>query len=335
MEPLRRAERLVGDVNDALQPRRGTRWLWFMLPAFGILLTGCAGARNPASAIEAGRGPPEAPSGGNQAPPPLSAGWPQHDPKRGIWILTPQSWFFLKAPSGPANPPSLFATANYPIEPGGSCAPTRALEALPEHGVLAWMVEHPETADFPSRPERFSLDPESLGTYDCSGDQPAYTFSFEDRGRHLQAYVALGDDATAETVDLLLASLSSLVVDRCPPAEPPQLVSEFGSLVPEQGSPGDEVVISGPTGRDGNWFWAPIDRIEVWWSVRRIDLPEENEEQVLLASFEPKTDCSFSVRFPVPESEPGRYVITVLAHRPHEFGWMGVHEFNVLVDAGL
>ncbi len=146
----------------------------------------------------------------------------------------------------------------------------------------------------------------------------------------MQAYVALGDDATAETVDLLLASLSGLVVDRCPSTEPPQLLSEFGSLVPEQGSPGDEIVISGPTGRDSNWFWSPLDRIEVWWSTKRIGIPDENEDQVLLASFDPKMECSFSARFRVPESEPGRYVITVLAHRPSEFGWMGVREFSVL-----
>ena len=123
-------------------------------------------------------------------------------------------------------------------------------------------------------------------------------------------------------------------MDRCPPSESSQLVSEFGSLVPEQGSPGDEVVISGPTGRDGDSFWAPLDRIEVWWSTRRIGIPEESEDQRLLTAFDPKVDCSFTVRFRVPESEPGRYVITVLAHHPNEFGWMGVREFIVSGDDG-
>lgn len=67
----------------------------------------------------------------------------------------------------------------------------------------------------------------------------------QDEGRNFQVQVALGEQAGDEVRDEMLASLSSLVVDRCPPAEPPTLVSEYGSLTPDQGATGNEVTCPG------------------------------------------------------------------------------------------
>jgi len=125
----------------------------------------------------------------------------------------------------------LFAIASYPIERGGECAPTRALEALPVDGALAWVLEYHDTQgnDFPPRPDRFSLDPTTLASHECSGSHPTYLLRFQDQGRSFQAQIALGERAGDEVRDLILASLSSLVVDRCPPAESPAWSPSTGS----------------------------------------------------------------------------------------------------------
>jgi hypothetical protein len=119
-------------------------------------------------------------------------------------------------------------------------------------------------------------------------------------------------------------------VDRCSPAEPPEPVAEFATLAPEEGRAGDQVALSGPTGRDESWFWSPLDRIEVWWSRSPIGMPTETESQHLLASIDPGKDCTFTSTFRVPDVPPGRYLITVLAYRPAEFGWMAERPFTVM-----
>jgi hypothetical protein len=271
------------------------------------------------------------------APAPLTQGTVQFDPEDGIWILTPPDWRFVVNPSGPYEPKTVFAIANYPIERGGDCAPTTALSALPPHGAMAWLLEYQNTQGnaFPARPARFFLDPSSLAAYECSGSHATYMFRFQDAGRYFQVHVAFGDQAGNEVRDELLASLSSLVVDRCPPAQHASLVSEFGSLSPDHGSPGEEVTLSGPTGRDENWFWAPLKRIEVWWSSAPIWGGDGSADKQLLASVDPGEDCSFSVARSVPDVPPGNYVITVLGcwdpsyQGGSGFGLMGERAFTV------
>jgi hypothetical protein len=273
------------------------------------------------------RAPPD-PSPG---PPPLTEGAAQHDPKGGVFILTPPDWSYLADPSGPSEPKMLFAIASYPIDRGGECAPTRALEALPPDGALAWVLEYQAARgdDFSPRPDRFSLDPSTLATYECSGTHPTYLFRFRDQDRNFQVQVAFGESAADEVRDLMLASLSSLVVDRCPPAEPPVLVSEFGTVVPDRGARGDDITLSGPTGRDENWFWSPLETIEVWWGPDSAIVREEAADKHLLASIDPAEQCSFDLTFQVPNAHAGRYVITVLGHHADGFGLMGERTFTV------
>ena len=255
----------------------------------------------------------------------------QYYPQLGVFFIIPQGWRSLEDPSGPAEPETILAVASYPIERGGDCAPVRALAALPSEGALAWVLEYrsPRGDAFPLRPDRFSLDPTSLAHYECSGSHATYVLRFRDRGRYFQVHAAFGEETGEEIQDEMLASLSSLVVDRCPPAEPPELVSEFGTLVPEEGSPGDPLMLSGTTGKDENWFWSPLDKIEVWWSKRKVALPEEGEGKHLLATIDPGEDCTFEVAFRVPEVAPGRYLVTVLGYWPNEFGWMAERAFTV------
>jgi WD40-like Beta Propeller Repeat len=268
------------------------------------------------------------------APAPLTQGTAQFDPEDGVWLLSPRDWSFLPHPSGPDEPETLFAIANYPIGRGGECAPTAALETLPADGVLAWMIEYHDSQgdDFPSRPDRFSLDPSSLANYECSGTHASYRFRFQDAGRYFQVHVVLGNRASDEVRDEVLASLSSLLVDRCAPVEGPVLVSEFGTLSPDRGSAGDSISLSGPTGRDENWFWSPLDKIEVWWSSRGIGVPQETSDQHLMATIEPGESCSFNAQFRVPRVSPGRYLVTVLfyfAEQSQGYGLAAERTFTV------
>lgn len=300
------------------------------LPRYGI--RPLAWQPLPASLPDSPSPTASSPGSSPSAPAALTRGTAQHEAQEGIWVLTPLDWSYLARPSGPYEPSTLFAVASYPIERGGDCAPTTALEALPADGALAWVIEYRDTQgnEFPPRPERFSLDPSSLSNYECSGTHATYMFRFQDEGRYFQVHVAFGEQASADLQDEMLASLSSLVVDLCPPAEPPVLVSEFGSLIPDHGAAGEIVTLSGPTGRDGNWFWSSREKIEVWWSPEPIGVPEETGAKLLLASIDPRRSCDFTVTFPTPDVPPGRYVITILGyHQGEGFGWMGERRFTV------
>jgi len=265
------------------------------------------------------------------APAALTKGTARDDPQDGVFVLTPRGWSFLERPSRAGVPRTLFAIASYPIQPGGECAPLKALDALPADGALAWIVEYQrvQQATFPPRPSRFSIEPSSLGGDGCSGNHPTYVFRFQDMGRDFEVHVVFGARAGQPVRDEMLASLSSLVVDRCPPAEPPVRVSKFGTLEPYSGRPGERVTLSGPTGRDENWFWAPLNSIEVWWSRAPIGIPQQTGEQHLLVTVAPGTTCSFSVDFRVPNVSPGRYLVSVLGYSSDGFGVMGERRFTV------
>jgi hypothetical protein len=155
-------------------------------------------------------------------------------------------------------------------------------------------------------------------------------FRFQDQGRYFQVHVAFGDQANRTVRDEMLASLSSLVVDRCPPAQPPVRLSKVAMLTSDSGTAGARIGLSGPTGRDENWFWAPLNRIDVWWSRGALGVPQQTPQQHLVATITPGTACSFSVNFRVPNVPPGRYLVSVLGHDSGGFGLMGQRRFTVL-----
>jgi hypothetical protein len=291
-----------------------------------------SGPSKSASPSVTGPSTPKGPTERVSAPPALTRGIPRDDRRDGLFLLTPGGWSFLQHPSGPVEPGTVFAVATYRIPRGGACAPTRALQALPDRGAVAWVIEYSGAArseEFPARPKRFFLDPSALSTYECSGSHATYMIRFRDQGRAFQVHVAFGRQSSRELRDRMLAVLSSLKVDRCPPARPPELVSRFGTLRPEHGPPGERVTLSGPTGRDEDWFWYPFSRIEVWWSRHQIGVPQETPAQHLLASIGPGTRCRFEASFRVPATSKNRYLITVLGYYQGGFGTMAERRFVV------
>jgi hypothetical protein len=154
---------------------------------------------------------------------------------------------------------------------------------------------------------------------------------FEDAGRRLQLHVTFGRFAGPAVRRRMLSILSSLKFDRCPPAVEPGLVTEFGSVEPASGPPGTVVRVTGPTGRDEDWFWSPLPTIEIWWSRGPLGQPVENPDQHMVATIDPGTTCSFEASFPVPTSTPGPYLITVVGFFPGAggYGVMGARTFQV------
>ncbi|MDP9342225.1 MAG: hypothetical protein M3Q23_09020 [Actinomycetota bacterium] len=255
-------------------------------------------------------------------PTPLQTGTHELDQDDGISIVVPSGWSFLEDPSGPDEPKTVLAVSNVAIPQGGDCAPTAAQDALPQDGVLAWVIEYhdPQGNDFRPRPDRFSLDPGTLAPYECS-DVPSYMFRFSDPGRDFQVHVVLGPGVSNADRDQLLASLSSMQVDRCPPPDVPGLVSEIGTLAPGTGPLGTLVTFSGlPTGRTENWFWTQADRIELWWTKRGLPTSPLREFQMKLGQLDLGMECTVSVTFRVPDVPPGGYQITVLIYDRGGFG---------------
>jgi Tol biopolymer transport system component len=255
------------------------------------------------------------------------------DAADGISIAVPPSWTVVEHASGPYEPETLFALANYSLPRGGGCSPSNAIDHLPANGALAWVMEYHEANvnDFPPRPDRFTLDGGTLADFECAGR--SYEYRYEDSGRHFQMHVMFGPDASAETKRTMLASLSSLAVDRCPPVVEPSSVAEFGSLSATSGRAGDAVTVEGPTVRDEAGFWVPVDRIEVWLTTNPSTIPQQQtESQRLLAVVDPKSSCTFTSTFAAPDVRSGDYVVSVIAYGPgaEGGGLMGARAFTVL-----
>ena len=136
-----------------------------------------------------------------------------HDRRDGLRISTPPEWTFRLRPVPNLVEPTVpFAVGSWELPPGGDCAPTRAIHALPPHGVLLWLYEYhtaPRVRDFPARPAEFHLG-RLGGPFECLGVR-AYLIRFRDAGRYFQVHVVArraGPGLRARTERVL----SSLVV---------------------------------------------------------------------------------------------------------------------------
>jgi hypothetical protein len=166
------------------------------------------------------------------------------------------------------------------------------------------------------------LDPSTLANYECSGSRQSYLIRFEDEGRTFQLHVAFGHRASPAVRGRMLAILSSLKVDRCPPTV--DLTRLRAVLTPTRGPVGTPVTLSAPTGRDEDGFWSPLTKIEVWWSVGALGAPVEGHQRQLVATIDPGVECSFDATFRVPATQLGTYVITVIDYDAGGFGyWPG------------
>lgn len=114
---------------------------------------------------------------------------------------------------------------------------------------------------------------------------------------------------------------------------------EYGTAIdPVTGPPGTQVTLSGTTVRGEDWRWAPSDRLEAWWNT---DVPVAHGRPIAdgpvlrLVRVEDMERCRFEATFTVPDVEPGRYQISVLAWDadPSEgYGWFLPHHFTVTDD---
>jgi hypothetical protein len=193
----------------------------------------------------------------------------------GLSITIPAAWTFHQDPSGPDDPRTVFGVGTWTFARGGDCAPTAAQQALPSDGGLLWLIEYgaaPDPAAFPARPERFDLDPDTLGEYECSL-VPSYLIRFQDAGRYFQAHVAFGPEASDSLGPEFMRALESLEVtapvpEGCPSetgpwADPDCPLSAWTRAVVEEGGyrvtgdTGGALAAAAPGGEFHVWAFPP------------------------------------------------------------------------------
>jgi hypothetical protein len=147
--------------------------------------------------------------------PPARPGWTWHvDQANEVAVQAPEEWTYTTAVSGPAEPAALFAIGTGPIPAGGDCAPTAAIRALPETGMLLWVLEYtnPENPyEFPPRPTSLDLGPLG-GPFECIGER-THVLLFRQAGRFFQVHIIFGSAAPASLRADAAAALSSLTVE--------------------------------------------------------------------------------------------------------------------------
>ncbi len=133
----------------------------------------------------------------------------------------PPGWTLRTNPiPGLQEPVVPVAFGSSPFPAGGDCGPDAALRQMPTDGVFAWLYE------FPQRPgnagdfthgwiywprERWRDEP--LSTYECTPSRATARFQMEVGGRFFELHVAVGPNASDQTLSQLTALLSSLEVD--------------------------------------------------------------------------------------------------------------------------
>jgi hypothetical protein len=152
-----------------------------------------------------GRGP------GPSTPP----GWVTHHSK-GVSIATPKHWIFQR--QNPANllrPTIDFSLGTWRFSSGGSCAPTKALKAVPPKGMFLYMFEYPAAGrrgPFPPRSARFKLGP-TKGPFECLGVK-AHVILFRFDHRFFQIYIKLGPQARRSLRREVVESLNTMKIAR-------------------------------------------------------------------------------------------------------------------------
>jgi hypothetical protein len=105
---------------------------------------------------------------------------------------------------------------------------------------------------------------------------------------------------------------------------------------PTSGSSGAEVTLSGTTVRGEDGRWAPSDRLEAWWNANGPGgSPIQDGPVLRLVRVADMERCSFEATFSVPQVEPGRYKISVVAWYADPadgYGFFLPHHFIVTDD---
>lgn len=163
--------------------------------------------------------------GGDQEPAGQQGGRVLGDPAGRVRGVLPAGWRVRARTTALSRPVELFSAATYPIRPGGSCGPVRALADLPARGALVFALDNrPEVgrirlAGYPQRPARLRLAPRDRTAAECFGPS-GWVVRFRDEGRAIMLFVALGRRAGERRRRQVERFLDSLRFGRLP-APPP------------------------------------------------------------------------------------------------------------------
>jgi hypothetical protein len=259
-----------------------------------------------------------------------TSGYDRHvDIDDGLAITFPAAWTFREDPTEPIEPKNVFGMGSWAFPTGGSCAPIAAQEDLPGDGTLLWLIEYhgdqPRT-DFPPRPERFELDRQSLGVYECS-TVPSYLIRFREASRFFQVHVAFGPDASESLKPEIHRALESLEVltPNCPPQ-----ASYEPEVAPAAGPPGTMVEVTGAIatgGSEGGGWGSPTTRVQAWWNLKPAGIGSPLTGDPVAAGPGPVEPvgswfadggCRYDISFRVPTEEvaPGAYPVVLLFSGP-------------------
>ena len=151
-------------------------------------LLGC-GAADPAL-------PPTTATGGDHAEP----GTEYEDLRHELSAVIPDGWQAIrKRISAVTEPQQILAAASYRLDlgdaPRAGCLPRAALRQMPLDGALLQVIEYTPrrtVSELPPRPESLRYSDGAFGPFECAG--PSHQFSFNDRGRSIQAQVWFSRD---------------------------------------------------------------------------------------------------------------------------------------------
>jgi hypothetical protein len=256
-----------------------------------------------------------------------TSGYQRHvDLDDGLAITVPEAWTFREDPTEPIEPKNVFAVGSWDYPRGGECAPTAAQDDLPGDGTLFWLIEYhgdQPVAEFPPRPERFELDRDTLGVYECS-TVPSYLVRFRDEGRYFQVHVAFGPEASDSLQTDVLRALDTFEVGGICDAADDAYVP---AVAPTSGPVGSTATISGEVphgeGAEGGGPADPTEWVEVWWNLDPSEwpsalpgdpepVPAGSGAAMKLGRVDVETSCTYELGFPVPQAPSGRYPIVVL-----------------------
>jgi hypothetical protein len=147
------------------------------------------------------------------------------DESAGISLAVPDNWHATtRRFTGLLDPRERVVLTSFPTDDvfrSRRCSPDTVLKLMPRSGVAAFLLEYMDAAarrNVDPRPHRFQLRPPAFGGFECfwpRGGTDAYLFNFGDSGRAFQLLVAVGRDATAETLRAAAEALDSIRIEPC------------------------------------------------------------------------------------------------------------------------
>lgn len=141
--------------------------------------------------------------------------------ENGIVLEVPSGWS-VTGFSVDVTPRRLVA-ASYDVRPAdveGDCGGQAAIQRLPRDGAYVLLIDYGSfnvdrddfSADLPTSGRNEPFRNERFAEFECFG--PSYLFRFVVRGRHLQAHLGVGPDATEERRAEAVQVLNSITVER-------------------------------------------------------------------------------------------------------------------------